>query len=202
MNTPNISAPTPQPNFPITPDVFWAKFSTALQRRWKTEEVDVWWFNDLNKRTEFMTDVLKKLAKDEFGCHCDCEYWPRVDVSYFDRCSKEDWTEWSREAAIELENDDSWTDEVCKLMQINAGFKVLIAYVDKDNPKKLKEFLDRLPVIYQSRKYVPKPCNWLFIFGLFGELDWDFIAYKFDGDKTTEITGNVRIRPLAHETIV
>ncbi len=140
-----------------------------------------------------MTNALKSLAQD-FGCHCECEYWPRVDVSYFDRCTKGDWDEWSWEAAIELENDDLWTDEVCKLMQINAGFKVLIAYVDKQ--EKLDEFWNRLPVIYQSRKYVTNPCNWLFIFGHFGKVDWDFIAFKFDGITTTEITGNVRIRTI------
>jgi hypothetical protein len=77
-------------------------------------------------------------------------------------------------------------------MQINAGLKVLIAYVD--NKKELDKFLVELPEIYNSRKYVTKPCNWLFIFGLFGEPDWDFIAIKFDGMTTTEITGNVRIR--------
>jgi len=180
------------------PEVFWAKFSTALRQGWNSE-VDSWWFKDLAKRTKFMTDTLKLLAQD-FGYHCDCEYWPRVDVSYFNRCTKSDWDEWSREAAIEIENGDSWTDEVCKLMQINAGLKVLIAYVD--DPKKLEEFLDRLRVIYQSRKYVTKPCNWLFIFGLFGKPNWDFIAIKFDGMTAIPITGNVRVRTAgAHEPI-
>ena len=180
------------------PEVFWAKFSAALREQWKNREVDTFWW-DASKRTEFMTAVLKALAP-AFGCHCECEYWPRVDVSYFDRCANGDWNEWSWEAAIELENDDSWTDEVCKLMQINAGFKVLIAYVD--NQKKLDDFLARLPVIYQSRKYVTKPCNWLFIFGLFGKSDWDFIAFKFDGMTTVQITGNDPIRPAdKHEPI-
>lgn len=172
------------------PEAFWAKFATALHRRW-SPEVDAWWFNDWPNRTELMTNVLKALAP-AFDCHCDCEYWPKVDISYFNRPTKEDWNEWSREAAIEIENNDSWTQEVCKLMDINAGFKVLIAYVD--NPKKLDEFLCRLPVIHRSRKYVTQPCNWLFIFGVFGKSDWDFIAIKFDGMITTPITGNFRIR--------
>ena len=176
------------------PEVFWEKFSTAVRERWNPEEIDAWWFaaNWEKKRTEFVTDVLEKLAP-AFGCHCECEYWPRVDVSYFDRCTIGDWHKWSWEAAIEIENKDSWRDEVCKLMQINAGLKVLIAYVD--NKENLDEFWAELPVIYQSRKYVTKPCNWLFIFGFFGEANWDFIAIKFDGMKTTQITGNVRTRP-------
>jgi hypothetical protein len=197
MNAPNTSAPTPQPDFPIMPEAFWTKFSTALRQEWKPE-VDGWWFTAPSTRTEFMTEVLKRLAKD-FGCHCHCEYWPRVDVNYFDRCC-EDWKEWSWEAAIELENGDSWTDEVCKLMVINAGLKVLIAYVD--DQKKLDDFLDRLPTIHQSRKYVTTPCNWLLVFALFGEPDWDFIAFKFDGMTVTPITGNVRIRTAGtHEPI-
>jgi hypothetical protein len=93
MNASNISAPTPQPNFPIMPEAFWAKFSTALRQRWELE-VDAWWFKDWPKRTDFVKDVLKKLAPD-FGCYCECEYWPRVDVAYFDRCAKGDWDKWS-----------------------------------------------------------------------------------------------------------
>ena len=176
------------------PEAFWAKFSTALRERWNPE-VDASWFEDWPKRTEFMKDVLKKLAQD-FGCHCDCEYGSRVDVSYFDRCTKGEWDEWSWEAAIEHENNDSWKDEVCKLMVVNAGLKVLIAYVDNQK-KNLDEFLDRLPAIYQSRKYVTKPCNFLFLFGLFGKPDWDFTAIKFDGETITPITGKGRIRPFA-----
>jgi len=159
----------------------------------------LWW--NWTKRTEFMKDVLLKLGKEKFGCHCAKEYWPKVDVSYFDRCASEDWNEWSWEAAIEHENADSWRDEVCKLMQINAGLKVLIAYVDIQK-NLLDDFLDRLPAIYQSRKYVTNPCNWLFIFGRFGGPDWDVIAIKFDGKTTTRITGNGGIRLYGkHEPI-
>src|ERR1035441_7102152 len=71
MNAPNISAPAPQPNFPIMPEAFWAKFSTTLQQQWKPE-VDGWWFGPNNRpqRTKFMTAVLTDLARD-FGCHCE-----------------------------------------------------------------------------------------------------------------------------------
>lgn len=192
MNLPNIPAPTANTNLPISPEAFWANFSTALGKRWNQEEVEAFWFKDKNnkKRTVLMTDVVEELAQ-AFDCVSDVEYWPRVDVSYFDQQGAE-WAEWSREAAIEIENKDSWRDEVCKLMEINAGLKVLIAYVD--NQKNLDDFWKRLPKIYKSRKYVTQPSNWLFIFGFFGKTDWDFIAFKFDGETKTEITGNVRIR--------
>jgi hypothetical protein len=175
------------------PQAFWAKFSTALRDRWSAEGADAYWFSvhGWPKRTEFMTDVLKKLARD-FGCHCDCEY-RKVDVSYFNHIA-EDWSEWSCEAAIELENAGSWKNEVSKLMEINAGLKVLIAYVD--DQKKLDEFWRELPKIHKSRKYVTKPCNWLFVFGFFGNSNWDFKAYTFDGESTTPITGYDPIRPI------
>jgi len=200
MNAPNISTPTGQQNFPIIPEAFWAEFSATLRQQWNPE-VEAWWFDKNNwpKRTELMTNVLVELAR-AFGCHYDFESWPKVDVSYYDHSAGHDWNKWSREAAIEIENADSWRDEVCKLMEINAGLKVLIAYVD--NQTNLNEFLDRLPAVYQSRKYVTKPCNWLFIFGLFGKPDWDFIAIKFDGIMTTSITDNIRIRTAGtHEPI-
>ena len=187
MNFPNTPATASNANDPISPEIFWGKFYTALRLNWNPE-VDVFWFKDLTKRTKFMTDVLKKLAP-AFNCHCDCEYWPRVDVSYFDRATGTEWMEWSREAAIELENGDSWTNEVCKLMEINAGIKILIAYVD--NQKKLDDFWPRLTTIYASRKYVTKPCSWLFIFRIYRENNWNFVAFKFDGATQTEITGNV-----------
>ena len=191
MNFQNTPVTTTNPKDPISPEAFWAEFSKALRQRWNLEEVDSFWFNDWPKRTVLMTDVVEKLAIT-FDCHCQCEY-RKYDVCYFDHSANGDWNEWSLEAAIEIENKDSWPDEVSKLMEINAGLKVLIAYVD--NQKILDEFWERLPKIYLSRKYVTKPCNWLFIFGFFGKPDWDFIAYKFDGEKETKISDNVRIRP-------
>jgi len=135
-----------------------------------------------------MTELLKGIGV-AFGCHVDCEYWPRVDVSYFDRCCGE-WEEWSREAAIEHEAGADWTQELCKLIEINAGLKVLIAY--PGNRNEINEVLERLPAIYQSRKYVTSPCKYLFIFGP-NEADLDdFIAFTFDGKTTTEITGDTK----------
>ena len=133
-----------------------------------------------------MTELLKEIVV-ALGCHVDCEYWPRVDVSGFDHCCGE-WEEWSREVAIEHEAGPDWTQELCKLIEINAGLKVLIAYPER---KQLHEVLERLPAIYHSRKYVTRPCKYLLILGP-GAYD-DFVAYAFDGDKVTEITGGARI---------
>jgi hypothetical protein len=135
-----------------------------------------------------MTKLLTDIAA-AFDCHVDCEYWPRVDVSYFDRCCGE-WEEWSRGAAIEHEAGAEWTQELCKLIQIDAGLKILIAYPRDRN--KIDEVLKRLPAIYQSRKYVTSPCRYLFIFGPNDDLV-DFIAFTFDGKTIAEITGDTKI---------
>ena len=190
MNISSISARTSQPTFPITPEAFWTEFSTALRQRWSSMVEE--WYDDRPSWTAFITELLRELAP-AFHCHCDCEYWPRVDLSYFDRCGGSEWGEWSREVAIEHENDSTWTNEICKLMEINAGLKVLIAYAW--NRKDIEEVLVRLPAIHQSRKYLTSPCSYLLIFGPFsGDLD-DFIAIRFDGTNTTEITGTMRIIP-------
>jgi hypothetical protein len=184
--------PTNSSNFPITPETFWAKLSKSLRESW-SPEVDAVWFTDKKKRTEFMKNAIERLDS-EFSCHCDNEYWPRVDISFFDRIGPE-WSVWAREAVIEVENADSWRDEVCKLMEINAGIKVLVAYVEGTEP--LASFWNDLPKIYKSRKYLTQPCNWLFVFGIYGGGNgWDFKAFKFDGEIQVEITGKDRTRPF------
>ena len=178
-----VPLPTPQQQFPITPEAFWREFSGALRTRWpeigKAFEQDTVW-------TASIIDLLKDVVKG-FECHPYCEYWPRVDVSGFDHPCGE-WEEWSWEIAIEHEGSGDWREELCKPININAGLKVLIAYTGEEI---FKEVLERLPAIYRSRKYVTTPCNFLFIFGP-GDLE-DFVAFKFDGKAVVEITGGVRI---------
>jgi hypothetical protein len=136
-----------------------------------------------------MTQFLAGMAP-AFGCHADREFWPRVDISYFDRCGGDEWAEWSREAAIEHEAQSDWTHEVCKLIEINAGLKVLIAYPADRN--EIDAVLNKLPAIHQSRKYVSSPCKYLFIFGPGEGLD-DFVAFTFDGTAVADITGDTKI---------
>ena len=135
-----------------------------------------------------MTKLLKDIVKG-LGCHVECEYWPRVDVSGFNRCCGE-WAKWSREVAIEHEGGKDWKqEELCKLFDFNAGLKVLIAYPRR---KELEKMLKQLPAIYRSRKYVTSPCKYLFIVGPGTDFD-DFTAFAFDGNTTAEITGGARI---------
>lgn len=189
---PNKHVTTQHP-LPITPEAFWMQISTELGKRWvEDEQVKIKYHNDA-AWTGFMTELLALMAT-RFNCHPDLEYWPRVDVSYFKQPGPNcpDWAEWSREVAIELENNDTWKDEICKLIEINAGLKVLIAY--SGDRSKTEKILDELPKILESRKYITSPCNWLFIFGPHGEAFEDFIAFKFDGKTRTDITGKAKIK--------
>lgn len=115
----------------------------------------------------------------------------RIDVSYYDN-GCDGWSEWALEAAIEVENDDGiWTEEVSKLLMLNSGLKVLIAY--ENDPATPLAILEAFPAIYRSRKY-NNAANWLFIFGPRTlPATHDFSAYSFDGVKFTDITGGVTI---------
>lgn len=179
-------ASTPLRRLPIKPEAFWAEFSIELHRRWSSDVTKGYFENKF--WTPFMTKLLTKIAV-AFNCHVDCEYWPRVDISYFDRCCGE-WEEWAREVVIEHEAGADWTQELCKLMEINAGLKVLIAY--PRNRAEIDKVLNRLPIIYQSRKYVTSPCSYLFIFGPYYDLK-EFVAFTFDGKTIAEITDNTKI---------
>lgn len=148
-----------------------------------------------------MSKTIENLER-EFNCISEREYQPRVDITFFDKPGKP-WSHWAKEAAIEIENEDHWRDEVCKLMEINAGIKVLVAYVNWPEAVALDSFWKELPEIYRSRKYLTQPCNWLFVFGIFGDPNgdnWDFKAYKFDGESHTDITSG-RTRPLPAHSI-
>jgi hypothetical protein len=185
---------TSQQTSPMAPEQFWAHFSKLMSSKWNSQG-KMLYDGDGKEWTAFLTKLLVEMAV-EFGYIAATEYWPRVDVSYFDQSGQEcpDWAEWSREVAIEIENNDFFTQEICKLMEINAGLKVLIAYSPTWND--IRSVLDRFPAIYMSRKYITSPCNWLFIFGPHGpdggELK-DFKAFKYDGHNIIDITGDTKI---------
>lgn len=181
MNTETKAPSKKQQEFPIAPETFWKEFTKALRQKWSSEVKTKYYKNQ--QWTSFMTGVLEDVGAT-LDCHVDREYWPRVDVSYFNERTAEEWMEWSREAAIEIEAGADWTQELCKLIEINAGLKVLIAYHKRaDEPTKV---LELLPRIYNSRKYVTKNCKFLFIFGNGNDFA-GFTAYTFDGDVVKEM---------------
>ncbi len=96
------------------------------------------------------------------------------------------------EVAIEHENKvGKWQEECHKLLLLNAGLKVLIAYwSDSDQ---LKRDLGDFKVFYRSRKYHQEKENWLMVFGPSTDQwsDHDYKAYRFDGNDLQEITGKV-----------
>jgi hypothetical protein len=142
-----------------------------------------------NNWTPYIIDFLARLAP-QFSCIGEPSY-RGIDVPYFDRTGH-DWSEWAMEAAIEVENRDrTWLEEISKLLLLNAGLKVLIAY--ENDPKTAHEMLARFPAIYHSRKY-NNAAGWLFIFGPRTlPPTHDFSAYTFDGTRILDITDGLRI---------
>jgi len=171
--------------FPVKPEQFWAAFSNKLRLDWNDQQKQVsQFYNHAKPWTSYITGLVKNLSV-EFACIADTEYWPRIDVVYFDRV-REDWGEWALEVAIELENDESWCQELSKLLMVNAGLKVLIAYEHHLN---LKEILSHFIDIHKSRKYMTENCEWLLVFGpRVIPASHDFVAFKFDGKVIVDIT--------------
>lgn len=140
--------------------------------------------------TKALTDILVKLGEQYYG-HVDTEYWPRVDISYFDHCTNSDWDEWAREVAIEIENSCTWDEELNKLFCINAGIKVLITYHDGPADEMLNFLNGEFKRIYDSRKYHQANDQYLIIFGPTSTVDLlerrEFMAFSFDGKEAVQL---------------
>lgn len=152
------------------------------------------------KYTNYIINQLEALGESKsMGYHVNKEYWPRVDVSFFNRETENNWQEWSREVAIEHENDaGSWDEELDKLFAINAGIKVLMTYSDKSNSELLQDLNNNGPgtllSIYKSRKYHTENDKYLLVFGpVIGSNRKSFSAFIFDGKKVEQLPGSVEI---------
>lgn len=180
----------------ITVQELWNQISSMLSKSIR----DLKKYSHLTKRyTSFIIDRLAELDLNK-GYHVDKEYWPRVDVSFFNRETENNWMEWSREIAIEHENDaGTWDEELDKLFAINAGIKVLIAYSD-DTDEELFEYLTStepgsFQSIYKSRKYHTENDRYLFVFGpvIGSKKRKCFSAFSFAGKKVKQLKNTVDI---------
>ena len=180
----------------ITIQELWNKINKMLSKY----KSDLKKYSHLTKRyTSFIIDRLAAL-KFNNRYHVEKEYWPRVDVSFFNRETENNWQEWSREIAIEHENDaGTWDEELDKLFAINAGIKVLIAYSD-DTDAELFEYLTSIEPgsfqsIYKSRKYHTENDKYLLVFGpVTGSRKRKcFSAFSFDGENVQLLKNKVEI---------
>lgn len=181
----------------ISPEKFWEVFSgklRVLKENKKEWDAFIKAYQNNKTTTKFFTEFLTNLGKDELKLKFQCEHWPRVDVSYFDKDDTSEWGAWACEVAIEIENGiKKWHEEICKFFLLAAGLKVLITYYN--DIKFIEDELSNFKKYYKSRKYHQKDDRWLFIFGPSTEIykEKDFIAVKFDGKNLKEITGENNI---------
>jgi hypothetical protein len=182
----------------IEPREFWEVFAKNLRQKFQGRKSD---FRDAyySRGTEWtvhMTEFLSVLAgKFEPELHVDREYWPRIDVAYFSDCTPKDWSKWSLEVAIEHETKEDWHEnELCKLMLVNAGLKVIIAHDDNPHDWMKNGFFEEFVEILKSRKY-NNEAHWLFIVGPKNRWNGgDYCAFSSNnGAAVIEITDGRRI---------
>lgn len=175
----------------ITPEQFWKILAENLKSK---RSLLLKKYGDKTKYTKSLTSIIEKLGYELGYGAIDREYWPRVDLAYFDKCTDDNWDQYAMEIAIELENDsESWWQEFNKLVAINAGLKVLITYKDGTPASILKDLKSKdqksLINIYKSRKYYQSDDLYLLVFGPTGcdnaSKERDFFAVKFDGKSFT-----------------
>lgn len=183
-------------NGKITIDQLWQKISKILLENQETLK-QIYFDGDNNAFTDFIVSKFMILG-EQFKFHVQTEYWPKVDINFFDRETEENWQEWAREVAIEHENNaGTWYEELDKLFAINAGIKVLMTYSDKDDVELLSDFNATEPgsvlSIYKSRKYHTADDKYLFIFGPVagGKKRHLFSAFFFDGQKVVQLPETV-----------
>jgi hypothetical protein len=156
-------------------------------------------WNETSKYTKIMTQLVIEIG-EERNYNPAREYWPRVDVAYFDKETDSNWDEYSMEVAIELENNSgTWNEEFNKLIAINAGLKVIVTYEDSevvDLEKWLnsdKESVFR--TFYKSRKYHQLDDKYLIIFGPTSlnkkETRGTFVGFEFDGKTFKQLDGEL-----------
>ena len=139
--------------YPIKQEEFWEVFSERMEEHYtKSREYFRKCYSNNKKWTKYLTKMLVDIGeKDLHVAAIEKEYWPRLDISFFDRQGS-NWDKWAMEVGIEIENDFySCVDELRKLMLINCGLKVLITYYQKDQ-NVIDDLLKKFKIVYDSRK--------------------------------------------------
>lgn len=173
----------------ISAEKFWIIFANALKDKRKKHDLNKL-YKDNKKWTKFVINLLEEIGYTEFKCGSVVkEYFRKIDVCYFDKWGKDDWTEWAMEVAIEHENDgETWMNECHKLLLISCGLKVVILDYNKSK-NEINKIQDEFKIIYKSRKYHVENEAWLFIFYPNMKI-WnnnDYLAYEFKNNKFNDL---------------
>lgn len=188
--------PSPEnTQLPPTPEMFWEVFAKVMKLKLNAGENDAWkesYDND-RKWTFFIKNTIEGIIINLGYAMADLspEYL-RIDYTI---CPGESTTQWDLDIAIEHENNpNSWEDELTKLLHINCGLRVLIAYYDNkkardENVDILSTIKDKIICNLSNRKYYQPDQKWLLIFGPYDlRNEGDFIAYKLEKTKLIKLT--------------
>ncbi|MBK7886856.1 MAG: hypothetical protein IPJ86_05975 [Bacteroidetes bacterium] len=179
-----------------SPEQFWQVFAKEISERLNcisnTKRMRL--YDNDKKWTCFMKAAMKLIIdKLHYNKRDFCTEYLRIDYTI---CPGESPVSWDLDIAIEHENKlYLWEDELTKLLHINCGLRVLIAYYDNKNDKDLQKIRTMIVDSIAKRKYYTDDQNWLLIFGpYFLNNDGDFVAYKLVRKEPLELTKHVILR--------
>jgi hypothetical protein len=175
----------------MSPDEFWEAFSEQL--------------NNIGTHAAYAnfrqwTKQAKTAAKKAWtGRGLQSRCWLHFDACGYQNYEMHNWT---IRVAFEHEHDAVWRLEICKLCQVHANLRVLVAYWDFDAPRVLEdELLLRLRELQQHENRVLRmpECKWLFVFGPQRNrcLNHPFIAFTLIDDH-----GGLALRKLLSGAVV
>jgi hypothetical protein len=191
------SPPSTRENqLPPSPEEFWRVFAEVIKMQLRAGENDAWKESYDNDRrwTFFIKNSIEGIIINLGYAMADLspEYL-RIDYTI---CPGESNTRWDLDIAIEHENKlYLWEDELTKLLHINCGLRVLIAYYDNENDRDLQKIRTMIVDSIAKRRYYTDDQNWLLIFGpYYLNNDGDFVAYKLVRKEPLELTKQVILR--------
>ncbi len=180
---------------PPSPEKFWGAFAEVIKVQLNVGENNAWkesYDSDWRWTLFIEKTVNAIIVKLDYEQDDISPEYLRIDYTI---CPGESPIRWDLDIAIEHENNpNSWEDEFTKLLHINCGLRVLIAYYDNkkssdENDDILSTIKDKIICNLSNRKYYQPDQKWLLIFGpYYLRNEGDFVAYKLEKKELIKLT--------------
>jgi hypothetical protein len=140
----------------ITPQSFWHCYKQQLR------EIGSWNKYQSNRSWTRLAKAAAIRACENLGLKTGMEYLRLDVIGYTQRTS--DPYHWDLRIAFEVENSAEWRDEFCKLSNVVADLRVLVAY-ELSNPPRAFDTLRHHVKCLRDRLTLTPRSKWLIILG-------------------------------------